>query len=250
MTQQPAWPKGRCIGLRLNRGDKVVKPAAKKGAKTAPDKNSPWNEAGHKKRTPTTVDVRPGGWTAGRGRAGPRHHDKHAKQEETAQHAFSLPTEKVVHEVMVPETITVAELAQKMSIKAIEIIKVLMNLGSMVTINQMLDQETAMIAVEELGHIAKPAKADDPGTYLTESEEHKNAPLEPRAPVVTVMGHVDHGKTSLLDYIRRTRVASGEAGGITQHIGAYHVDTPRGMITFLDTPGMKRLPRCARAAPK
>jgi len=218
-------------------GDKVVRPAAKKGVKTAPDKNSPWNEAGHKKRTPTTVDVRPGGWTAGRGRAGPRHHDKHAKQEETAQHAFSLPTERVVHEIMVPETITVAELAQKMSIKAIEIIKVLMNLGSMVTINQMLDQETAMIAVEELGHIAKPAKADDPGAYLAESDEHKNAPLEPRAPVVTVMGHVDHGKTSLLDYIRRTRVASGEAGGITQHIGAYHVDTPRGMITFLDTPG-------------
>jgi translation initiation factor IF-2 len=219
-------------------GDKVVKPAAKKGAKTAPpDKNSPWNEAGHKKRTPTTADVRPGGWTAGRGRAGPRHHDKHAKQEETAQHAFSMPTEAIVHEVMVPETITVAELAQKMSIKAIEIIKVLMKLGSMVTINQMLDQETAMIAVEELGHIAKPAKADDPGAYLTESDEHKNAPLEPRAPVVTVMGHVDHGKTSLLDYIRRTRVASGEAGGITQHIGAYHVDTPRGMITFLDTPG-------------
>jgi translation initiation factor IF-2 len=219
-------------------GDKVVRPAAKKGAKTAPaDKNSPWNEAGHKKRTPTTTDVRPGGWTAGRGRAGPRHHDKHARQEDTAQHAFSMPTEAIVHEVMVPETITVAELAQKMSIKAIEIIKVLMNLGSMVTINQMLDQETAMIAVEELGHVAKPAKADDPGAYLAESDEHKNAPLEPRAPVVTVMGHVDHGKTSLLDYIRRTRVASGEAGGITQHIGAYHVDTPRGMITFLDTPG-------------
>jgi translation initiation factor IF-2 len=219
-------------------GDKVSKGTPKKGPKTVAEKDSPWNEAGHKKRTPSNADVRPGGWTAGgRGRSGPRHHDKHAKQEDTAQHAFSLPTERVVHEVMVPETISVAELAQKMSVKAIEIIKALMNLGSMVTINQVLDQETAMIVVEELGHIAKPAKADDPGAYLTESDEHKNAPLEPRAPVVTVMGHVDHGKTSLLDYIRRTRVASGEAGGITQHIGAYHVDTPRGMITFLDTPG-------------
>ena len=219
-------------------GDKVVRPAAKKGVKAAaPDKVSPWTEAGHKKRTPAVIDARPGGWTAGRGNVNPRHHAKHVKQEETAQHAFSLPTEPVVHEVMVPETISVAELAQKMSIKAIEIIKALMKLGSMVTINQVLDQETAMIVVEELGHIAKPAKADDPSAYLTESEEHKNAPLEPRAPVVTVMGHVDHGKTSLLDYIRRTRVASGEAGGITQHIGAYHVNTPRGMVTFLDTPG-------------
>ncbi|XAH21145.1 translation initiation factor IF-2 [Xylophilus sp. GW821-FHT01B05] len=211
-------------------------PGAGKEVKSAKLSSSWAGDPAKKKEIKTRGDSS-GGVGRNNWRGGPRGRRGNDRGGDRGDYGQQVQVEQRIIEVHVPETITVAELAHKMAIKASEVIKALMKMGQMVTINQPLDQDTAMIVVEELGHKAVVAALDDPEAFTFEEVSMQDAESLPRAPVVTVMGHVDHGKTSLLDYIRRAKVASGEAGGITQHIGAYHVETERGMVSFLDTPG-------------